>query len=190
MVVMNSRYLSEHIPRLPAPALMALGLLLTSLLTPVLSLDQSDHGRQRRNECEKIWHIAVAATGNRDLSLSIRNIIKSSEELDSHDQADGPMAYRVEFMAALFYAVESFTDVAEKNFLQCMSNVADTLLFLTELAGTEPDLSIDRTVLAAASALAVAEPIGPDSVEALMGEFTHARVGIAQLVESIVASRM
>lgn len=130
---------------------MVLGLLLTWLLAPILRYDDTPEGRRRGEVCRQWLHRAEldAAVGP---SASLLREVTSSEELQLDEEPDGPAAFRVDFLAALAYALEAGQG-DERSFTGLFSRVESTLDFADD-AGLAPPLPwLDAQVLEVIDAL-------------------------------------
>ena len=124
---------------------MVLGLLLTWLLAPVLRYDDTQEGRRREEVCRR-WLQRAVLDVEGGPSDSLLHDVTSSEELQLEEEPDGPAAFRVDFLAALAYAVEARRG-NERSFTGLFSRVESTLDFADE-AGLAPPLPwVDAQVL-------------------------------------------
>lgn len=130
---------------------MVLGLLLTWLLAPVLRYDDTQEGRQRAEVCLQWLHRAVLDAEGGPTGSLLREVL-SSEELQLDEEPDGPAAFRVDFLAALAYALEAGRG-DERSFTGLFSRVESTLELADE-AGVAPPLPwLDAQVLEVVDAL-------------------------------------
>ncbi|MDR6864248.1 hypothetical protein [Phycicoccus sp. 3266] len=140
-----------------------LGLLLTWLLAPVLAYDDTQEGRARAEVCRQWLDRAlreVEADVEGGPSGSLLHEVVSSEELQLEEEPDGPAAFRLDFLAALAYALEAGQG-NERSFTGLFSRVESTLYFADD-AGLAPPLPwVDAQVLEVVDALREAGASGP-----------------------------
>ena len=135
---------------LPPRERMVLGLLLTWLLAPVLRFDDTEDGRRRAEVCREWLRRAVLEVGDGRSDGLVRDAllreVLASEELQLDEEPDGPAASRVDFLAALAYALEAGRG-DERSFTGLFSRVESTLDFADD-AGLAPPLPwLDAQVL-------------------------------------------
>ena len=138
-------------------ARMALGLVLTWLLSPILRLDDSEEGRRRSADCRRLLDQALGDVEEGPAKSLIEDVT-SADELQLEEEPDGPAAYRVDFMAALDYALRSGTG-DERAFVSCFSRVESTLEFLEEAGYVDEPLGLDDQVLEVIDLLQGAAPV-------------------------------
>lgn len=135
---------------------MVLGLLLTWLLAPILRFDDTEEGRQRGEVCRQ-WLQRAMLDVEAGPSDSLLHEVTWSDELRLDEEPDGPAAFRVDFLAALAYALESGRG-EERSFTGLFSRVESTLEFADD-AGLAPPLpGLDAQVLEVIDALREAGP--------------------------------
>ena len=154
-------------------ARMALGLVLTWLLSPILRFDDSEEGRRRSAECRRLLDQALGDVEEGPAESLIEDVT-SADELQLEEEPDGPAAYRVDFLAALDYALRSGTG-DETAFVSCFSRVESTLEFLEEAGLADEPPGLDDQVLAAIDLLH-----GADSIDQAL---------LARLQDVMAASR-
>lgn len=155
---MNGDGLRVQAQGLRPRARMALGLVLTWLLSPILRFDDSEEGRRRSAECRRLLDQALGDVGEGPAE-SLLEDVTSADELQLEEEPDGPAAYRVDFLAALDYALRSGTG-DERAFVGCFSRVESTLEFLEEAGSVDEPPGLDDEVLAVIDLLQ-----GADSVD-------------------------
>ncbi|GAB3444854.1 hypothetical protein GCM10027517_25090 [Phycicoccus ginsengisoli] len=130
---------------------MVLGLLLTWVLAPVLRYDDTPEGRQRGEVCRE-WLDRALRDVDAGPPDSLLAEVTTSEELRLDEEPDGPAAFRVDFLAALAYALEAGQG-NERSFGGLFSRVESTVDFAAE-AGFTPGLPwLDGQVLEVIDAL-------------------------------------
>ena len=142
---MNGDGLRAQAQDLPPRARMALGLVLTWLLSPVLRFDDSDEGRRRSAECRRLLDRALGDVEEGPAESLIEDVI-SSDELQLEEEPEGPDVLRVDFLAALDYALRSGTG-DERAFVSLFSRVESTLQFLEEAGYVDEPPALDAQVL-------------------------------------------
>ena len=142
---MNGDGLRGQAQGLPPRARMALGLVLTWLLGPILRLDDSEEGRRRSTECRRLLDQALGDVEEGPAESLIEDVI-SSDELQLEEEPDGPAAHRVDVLAALLYALRSGTG-DDKAFVSLFSRVESTLEFLEEAGYADEPPGLDNQVL-------------------------------------------
>jgi hypothetical protein len=124
---------------------MVLGLLLTWLLEPILRYDDTEQGRRRGEVCRE-WLDRALRDVDAGPSDSLLAEVCSSEELLLDEEPDGPPAFRVDFLAALAYALEAGQG-NERSWGGLFSRVESTVYFAAD-AGLSPGLPwLDGQVL-------------------------------------------
>jgi hypothetical protein len=158
---MNGDGLRLQAQGLPPCARMALGLVLTWLLSPILRFDDSEQGRRRSAECRRLLDQALGDVEEGPASSLIEDVI-SADELQLEEEPDGPDVLRVDFLAALDYALRSGTG-DERAFVSCFSRVESTLEFLEEAGFVDEPRGLDDQVLEVIDMLQ-----GADSVDQVL----------------------
>ena len=170
---MNGDGLRGQAQGLPPRSRMALGLVLTWLLSPILRFDDSEEGRRRSAECRRLLDQALGDVEEGPAASLIEDVT-SADELQLEEEPDGPAAYRVDFLAALVYALRSGTG-DERAFGSCFARVESTLEFVEEAGLADEPPGLDDQVLAAIDILQ-----GADSVDQVL---------LARLQDVMAASR-
>jgi hypothetical protein len=187
VTVMNPGPLSRHALALSAPAREALGLIVTELLEPLLLLDRAADGPERRDACTDLWRIAVQNVGNLTGSYEVRQLVATTHELrHQHQEPDGPEVYRLDYLAALLYAVRSFTENSQHEITWCLQRVSDSLGFLAEEVGSEELPAIDDQVVSLISDLKVRSAIDETSVMSLRWRLDDERDTINRMVNEAI----
>jgi hypothetical protein len=170
---MNGDGLRAQAQGLRPRARMALGLVLTWVLSPILSLDDSEEGRRRSAECRRLLDQALGDVEEGPAASLIEDVA-SADELQLEEEPDGPAGYRVDFLAALVYALRSGTG-DERAFVSCFSRVESTLEFLEEAGFVDEPQGLDDQVL--------------DVIDMLQGADSVDQVVLARLQDVMAASR-
>jgi hypothetical protein len=87
------------------------------LVAPLLSLDASDSGHEGALQANRLWDQAWDAVLNHDQSLvsKTEELITASEELHLAEEPKDASVYRVDFLAALLYAVRTYSVSTRKS---------------------------------------------------------------------------
>jgi hypothetical protein len=136
---------------------MALGLVLTWLLTPILRFDDTEEGRRRSAESRRLLDQALGDVEEGPAESLIEDVI-SSDELQLEEEPEGPDVLRVDFLAALDYALRSGTG-EETAFVSLFSRVESTLEFVEEAGYADEPPGLDGQVLEVIDLLQGADPV-------------------------------
>jgi hypothetical protein len=136
---------------------MALGLVLTWLLTPILRFDDTEEGRRRSAESRRLLDQALGDVEEGPAESLIEDVI-SSDELQLEEEPEGPDVLRVDFLAALDYALRSGTG-EETAFVSLFSRVESTLEFVEEAGYADEPPGLDGQVLEVIHLLQGADPV-------------------------------
>lgn len=180
--VLKSEQVRIEARGLPAASLGVLGLVVAELLDPLLSLDQSPAGRDRSEACRGLWRSAVDDAGNLAASCAVRNLIAQDSELHQRKEPAGPAAYRVDYLAALLYAVRSFTENSVDDLIWCIQRVTDSLGFLADEISRDPLPAFDDHITAIIRDLRLARSVDKDAVMRLRAHLESPRQGLQGLV--------
>ena len=163
-------------------ARMALGLVLTWLLSPILRFDDSEEGRRRSAECRRLLDQALGDVEEGPAESLIEDVT-AADELQLDEEPDGPAAYRVDVLAALDYALRSGTG-DETAFVSCFSRVESTLEFLEEAGLADEPPGLDDQVLAVIDILQGADSIDQALLTRLQDVMAASRDRLAGSVTS------
>lgn len=156
---------------------MALGLVLTWLLTPILRFDDSEEGRRRSTESRRLLDQALGDVEEGPAESLIEDVI-SSDELQLDEEPEGPDVLRVDFLAALDYALRSGTG-DETAFVSLFSRVESTLAFLDEAGYADEPPGLDDQVLEVIDLLQGADSVDQDLLTRLQDVLAVSREHLA-----------
>lgn len=108
---------------------LALGV--ASLLAPLLDLDTSPHGQHRASELRMLLATVQSSTDDPTTLRTAVDTLEASEELVAEDEPDGPAAFRVDFAAALLYALRALHG-SDDDYKWTWSRATDSITFLVE----------------------------------------------------------
>jgi hypothetical protein len=163
---------------LPPQARMTMGLLLTWVLTPLLRLDDSEQGTKRSTACLELLDAGFAAVGDEPPD-SLVDQVGSAEELQVDEEPEGPEVFRLDFLAALLYALKSGQG-DEKSFRSCFVRVRDSLDLATDHGLTEsPTLEADvlRVIATLEEARAMDQALVQELRAVLQPDYDHLASG-------------
>ncbi len=175
---MNADGLRGQAQGLSPRARMALGLILTWLVSPMLRFDDTDEGRQRSKECRQLLDQALGDV-EQGPAASLIEEVASAEELQLEEEPEGPASYRVDVLVALLYALRSGQG-DEKAFRSCFSRVESTLEFAAEAGLADEPMGLDDQVLECIDLLDRAESVDQTLLARLQDALADSRDQLAQ----------
>jgi len=128
------------VSNLPTGRQVALCAALAWVLAPVLRLDTTSDGAERRESAEGLldeaWELIADARDSRDLELRVRDW----DELEG-DEPEGPASFRVDVLAILDYALRCLRTGDVRWVQSALSRFQDSVYFLQQQAQqTDTDL--------------------------------------------------
>jgi hypothetical protein len=148
---MNSGGLAAQARELTPGAQASLGLLLTWLLSPLLRFDETSEGRDRTADSLRLLEEAQKLEGP-DVFRAAATEVAAAPELQLHEEPEGPAAYRVDFLAALLYALRAGAGDGEA-LRQCLTRVGDSLDFAANDGLIQLPPRLDDSVMTAITSL-------------------------------------
>lgn len=174
--IMNVRGLASQAASLTAQGRAVLCLLVLWVLEPVLDIESSEPGRLAAWRARMLWEEAwdAAVSDNSPQASRAEELVASSKELNLEEEPRDPSIYRVDFLAALLYALRSYNHGSQQDLVWCLQRVSESLEFLDAEGFTLPDsMDIDGTVLRAIRSL-VLDDIDATMIKELRKSFAQA----------------
>jgi hypothetical protein len=175
---MNGDGLAAQAKGLPARSQMVLGLVLTWLLQPFLRFDDTQHGQQRGNACRRLLDQALGDV-EAGPSATLVEDVASTEEQQLEEEPDGPGAFRVDFVDALAYALESGQG-SERALGWCLQRVQASLYHAAEAGLAFEPPGLDGQVLEVVDILSGASSIDQELVARLQEVIATSRDQLVQ----------
>lgn len=170
---MNDEELTREAQVLAPSKRAVLGLLVTSLLDPVLDhLPDPTEAQQARALWAAAWQAALGQDGARLEEL--RDEIEGMDIMLLEEQPDAT-AYEADFLTALIYAIEAFRTAGTDHLGWCLGQANDTLDFLVQAGAPASLEGPELDSLVAAGIRELASPESDRQLEALLARFTAVR---------------
>jgi hypothetical protein len=164
MPSVNPEGLAKQAEQLPPEAQSLLGLLVVWTLSPLLGLDRTDHGRRRRSACLQLLDDAFAHAKDPAAMKDLEAVVRTSDELGLPEEPEDESSYRVDFLAALLYAIRTLTERSSQELTWCLLRAGDTI----DLGKTEglisESLQIDGDLMELITAIQAGSTDGAASV--------------------------
>lgn len=175
---MNGEGLASQAGKLTPRAQSILCLLALWVLEPVLSLDSSEAGRQAAHRAQVLygqaWDAALAA--DLPLASAAEETAASSEELQLDEEPYDSGLYRLYFLAALLYALRSYTQDSQEDFRACLQRIGEITGILNSDGFAVPDgMGLDELMLAAVLDLEESSDLDVRLIEEVRKRFGPAR---------------
>jgi len=185
--VMNAEGVAGQAVRLTPRVRGVLCLLALWVLEPVLSLDLSETGRDAAHRAWTLYEQAWDAVLNASMPLAAQTeeLVASSDELQLDEEPYDASLYRLYFLAALLYALGSYTSDSQDDFVAFLQRISDTIQVLNSDGFSAPDgMAIDRLMLEAIQELENCSELTAPLAEELRGRFSPARAAWQRAVQS------
>jgi hypothetical protein len=124
----NSERLPSQVQRLTYEQQALLGLLLVWVLSPLLEVDRSEHGRYRRDVCLRALDEAVRHFHDLGEMKQLEERVEHSEDVDRDEEPDElPALYRHDVMVTLSYAIQTLTGRSSQAMAWCLQRAEETI---------------------------------------------------------------
>ncbi|MCL2395049.1 MAG: hypothetical protein FWC87_10225 [Acidimicrobiaceae bacterium] len=171
---MNDEELTRQAEILEPSKRAVIGLLVTSVLDPVLDhLPEPEQGQKARALWSAAWQAAISQDGAR-----LEKLQAEIEDLDvmlAEDEPEDTTAYEADFLAALLYAIGSYRATGTEDLGWCLEQANDTLDFVVR-AGAPASLGgpeLDALVSEGIAELAI--PVSDTQLAVLRDRFVALR---------------
>lgn len=147
------------------------------VLEPALTIDASETGSQAALRARMLWEEAWDAVLRDDLSLASRaqGLVASSHELQLEEEPDDPSVYRLDFLAALLYALRTYNHDSQQDLEWCLQRIGASLEFLGAEGFTLlGSIDIDGLIFAAIQSLEAVTNMNTMTLEELRKSFVQA----------------
>lgn len=180
----NFDRLASQVRRLTYEQQALLGLLVTWVLSPLLEVDRSEHGRHRRDVC--LGALDEALTQLHDLGemKQLEERVKHSEDVDGDEEPEElPALYRHDVMVTLYYAIQTLTGRSSQAMAWCLQR-AEEAIDLGKNHHTIPESwYVDGALVEIVAGPQLASARGAESFPALQQALRPAFEALAAAVE-------
>jgi hypothetical protein len=174
----NAHGLASQAEGLAAHAWGILSLLTIWVLEPVLGVDSSESGHRRALYADKLWNQAWDAIIDSDFPQveKTEELVASSEELQLEEEPNDLSVYRVDFLAALLYALRSYSRSSQQYFTWCLQRTSESIAFLnSEANNVLGSVDLDEPILITIQIFESEIVIDRATAESLKNNFASAR---------------